>query len=158
MGILSSFSELMKSSVATTLDRVRSESADIKLEQNLRQTREALAQLRSQTDVMIAAERASLHEIQSLDGELEKLTRYAAESAAAGDVEAQRRFESGADAARTARKQAEYRYMQTQQSCCRTRELTERLSDDIRETQRRLRELKSLAAVQTVDPAPDSDR
>lgn len=142
MGILSRFSDLMKANINTLLEKAEGKNADKLLEQYIREARQNLDTVKSETAGVIAEEMAAGRRVASFDEEMLKLSGYAEKAVLAGNDEDARRFLAGKDAAMQKKADAERDYAQAQINSDRMRQLTKKLMDDIEVASGRFNELK----------------
>ncbi len=142
MGILSRFTDLMKANINSALEKAEGKNADILLEQYIREARENLGTVKSETAGVIAEEMAAGRKVASFDEEIAKLARYAEKAVLAGNDDDAKKFLAGKDAAEGKKADAEKAYAQAQINSDRMRQLTKKLSEDIEAASAKLDELK----------------
>ena len=142
MGILTRFTDLMKANINAALEKAEGKNADILLEQYIREARENLDTVKSETAGVIAEEMAAGRKVVSFDEEIAKLARYAEKAVLAGNDDDAKKFLAGKDAAEQKKADAEKAYAQAQINSDRMRQLTKKLSEDIEAASAKLEELK----------------
>ena len=130
MGILSRFADLMKANLNTVLEKTEGKNADKLLEQYIREARENLDTVKSETAGVIAEEMAAGRRVASFDEEIAKLAGYAEKAVLAGNDDDAKKFLAGKDAAEGKKADAERAYAQAQLNSDRMRQLTKKLSED----------------------------
>lgn len=141
MGILSRFTDLMKANINTALEKAEGKNADKLLEQYIREARQNLDTVKSETAGVIADEMAAGRRVASFDEEIMKLAGYAEKAVLAGNDEDAKKFLAGKDAAEQKKADAETAYAQAQINSDRMRQLTKKLTEDIETASGKLDEL-----------------
>lgn len=147
MGILTRFADIMKANINALLENVESKNADKILEQYLREAREDLEEVKSETAAVIADEMAAARKVADYEAEIVKLTRYAEQAVMAGNDGDAVKFLEGKNKAASAKADAEKNYEQAKINSDRMRQLTKKLVGDINEANTKLEELKTKLAV-----------
>ncbi len=142
MGILSRFTDLMKANINTALEKAEGKNADKLLEQYIREARQNLDAVKSETAGVIAEEMAAGRRVASFDEEIARLAGYAEKAVLAGNDDDAKKFLAGKDAAESKKTDAEKAYAQAQINSDRMRQLTQKLTEDIRAAGTKLDELK----------------
>lgn len=147
MGILSRFADIMKANINSVLENIESKNADKILEQYLREAREDLEEVKSETAAVIADEMAAGRKVSALEEEIVKLSSYAEQAVIAGNDADALKFLEGKNKAAEQKAEAEKAYAQAKINSDRMRQLTKKLVGDIEVASGKLNELKSKLAV-----------
>lgn len=147
MGALSRFKDIMSANINAMLEKAESKNADKILENYIRQAKEDLDDVKSETAAIIAEETAAKRKLDDIDNEMEKLSKYAEQAIIAGNDNDARKFLEGKAKAAEKKEDALKNYELAQQNSKRMKDLTKKLMEDIEEADAKLGELKSKLAV-----------
>ncbi|MBR5502212.1 MAG: PspA/IM30 family protein [Oscillospiraceae bacterium] len=147
MGILSRFADIMNANITALLEKAETENADVLLEKYLRDAKQDLAELKTETAAIIAEEMAAGRKVNALEKEIETLTKYAEQAVLAGNDGDALKFLEGKAAAVKEKAIAEELYAGAKANSDRMRELTKKLMADINTAATKLAELKGKLAV-----------
>lgn len=142
MGILSRFTDIMKANINSVLDKAEGKNADLLLEQYIRDAKDNLEEVKSETAGVIADETAAGRKVASLGEEVARLAKFAEQAVLAGSDEDAKQFLAGKASAESQKADAEKAYAAAQLNSDHMRQLTKKLSADIEAAQGKLGELK----------------
>jgi len=137
----------MSANINSVLEKAESKNADKLLEKYIRDARENLDEIKSETAAIIADEMAAGRKVSDLETEITKLGNYAEAAVIAGNDDDARKFLLAKQAAVSQKAEADKLYAAAQKNSDQMRQMTRKLVDDINTADGKLRELKSQLAI-----------
>lgn len=147
MGILSRFGDIMSANINSVLEKAEAKNADKLLEKYMRDAKENLEQVKSETAAIIADEMAAGRKVTALEEEITKLSSYAEQAVLAGNDSDAVKFIEAKQKATAQKEDADVAYTLAQKNSDQMRQLTKKLMSDITLADAKLSELKGKLAV-----------
>ena len=142
MGIIDRFIDIMKANANTILDKMEDANADKLLEQYIRETKDALGQVKAETAAVMADEMAARRNLDQQKEEIQKFESYAMKAVEAGNDADARKFLT--HKAQLTEKLAglEQNYAQAMENSKKMKEMAQKLGEDLAVYEGKLKELK----------------
>jgi phage shock protein A len=147
MGILSRFGDIMSANINSILEKAEAKNADKLLEKYLRDAKESLEQVKSETAAVIADEMAAGRRVTALEDEIARLSGYAEQAVAAGNDADALRFLEAKQKVMANRVDSDQAYALAKKNSDQMRQMTKKLISDINEADAKLNELKGKLAI-----------
>ena len=142
MGIIDRFIDIMKANANAILDKMEDANADKLLEQYIRETKDALGQVKAETAAVMADEMAARRNLDQQKEEIQKFESYAMKAVEAGNDADARKFLT--HKAQLTEKLAglEQNYAQAMENSKKMKEMAQKLGEDLAVYEGKLKELK----------------
>ncbi|MCH5185050.1 MAG: PspA/IM30 family protein [Oscillospiraceae bacterium] len=147
MSIISRFKDIMDANVNSVLSRAEEKNADKLLEKYLRDAKENLARVKSETAGVIANEKAAERELSECETNIAKYVKYASAAVKAGNDDDARKFLSAKAELSGKLELLKSNYENAKADSLKMRDMTQKLSDDINAAQKKMNELNAKSAI-----------
>ena len=147
MGVIGRFTDIMSANINAVLTKMEENNAEELLQKYLRDAKKNLDAVKSETAAIMAAETGAKRKLDECDAEISKFGNYVVAALKAGNDSDAKKFLSYKNELETKRLNLEKDYVEAKANSEKMRQMTEKLTDDIRAAQSKLQELSSKLAI-----------
>ncbi len=147
MGVIGRFADIMSANINAVLTKMEENNAEELLQKYLRDAKKNLDAVKSETAAIMAAETGAKRKLDECDAEIAKFGNYVVAALKAGNDSDAKKFLSYKNELETKRLNLEKDYVEAKANSEKMRQMTEKLTNDIRAAQSKLQELSSKLAI-----------